>query len=78
MYWFIVLVDILAFVMVLFQRGVFEYILVYRGRAGGGLLWVSAKPIVYADSTSSGGWEKSCEGRLGISTFPNTAVVKYG
>ena len=38
-----ILVDVLDFAIVLYQSGVFEYILVYSG--GGGLFCISAKRI---------------------------------
>ena len=41
-----VLVDVLAFVMVLFQGGVFKYILVYSGRARGGAVVHTCTPYL--------------------------------
>ena len=50
-----VLADVLAFVMVLFQSGDFEYTLVYSGWAGGkGAVVHICKLIVYEKETSLG------------------------
>ena len=49
-----VLVDVLDFVIVLFQSGVFEYILVCSGR--GGVCYAYLQNVfAYAEKTASGG-----------------------
>ena len=47
-------VDVLDFVIVLFQSGAFEYILVYSG-SGGGCCAFLQNVFLYAEKTASGG-----------------------
>ena len=73
-----VLGDVLDFVIVLLQSGVFKYILVCSGWGGLACYAYPQNVLMYAEKTASGGSKRSCGGRLGISTFPLAAFVKYG
>ena len=73
-----VLVDVLDVVIVLFHSCVFEYILVYSSSWRGGCCAYLQNVFLYAEKTASGGCKRGCERRLGKSTFPLAAFVKYG
>ena len=69
---------VLDLVVVLFQCGVFSntYCFTVGSREA---RWVYLQnAFVNAEETVSRGLERSCEGRLEVSTFPLAAFIKYG
>ena len=68
-----VLVDVLGLVIVFFQSGAFEYILTYLCW-GGAVVHIFKKFFVRGENFFGG---RSCEERLGISTFPLAVFVKH-